>query len=233
MRTIEVSSTSIDKAIEKGLMLLETTKENVQVKVIDENATLKKFKIEMTIFDNEEEKQEYLANNKPKKEVVEKKKELAYDAELSKQVLNCVQEYMDGFLKAYASEYSLNISEEDKDITVFVTGENMGGLIGHHGDALDALQYIINVYVKEKFPTYERKVYIDIENYRAKRENTIIDMALRLASKVVKNRRSMKLEPMNRYERKVIHKALQDKPNITTHSEGVDPERYLVIDYVG
>jgi len=233
MRTIEVSSTSIDKAIEKGLMLLETTKENVQVKVIDENATLKKFKIEMTIFDNEEEKQEYLANNKPKKEVVEKKKELAYDAELSKQVLNCVQEYMDGFLKAYASEYSLNVAEEDKDITVFVTGENMGGLIGHHGDALDALQYIINVYVKEKFPTYERKVYIDIENYRAKRENTIIDMALRLASKVVKNRRSMKLEPMNRYERKVIHKALQDKPNITTHSEGVDPERYLVIDYVG
>lgn len=232
MRTIEVSSTSVDKAIEKGLMLLDTVKENVEVKVLEENATLKKFKIEMTLFESEEERQEYISQNKTKPEVKEVKKDLPYDAELSKQVQEIVKEYLDGFLKAYGSEYTLNVTEEDKDVMAYITGENMGGLIGYHGDALDSLQYLVNNYVKEKVNNYERKVYVDIENYRAKRENTIVELALRLASKVVKNKRSMKLEPMTRYERKVIHKALQGKANIDTHSEGVDPHRYLVIDYI-
>lgn len=232
MRTIEVSSTSVEKAIEKGLMLLETEREKVEVKVLEENSTLKKFKIEMTLFENDDEKQEYLSKNKSKPEVKETKKELPYDPEVAKEVLKSVEEYMDGFLKAYGSEYNLNVTEEDKEITAFVTGENMGGLIGYHGDALDSIQLLLNNYIKEKHPNYERKVFVDIENYRAKRENTIIDLALRLASKVVKNKSSMKLEPMSRYERKVIHKALQGKANIDTHSEGVDPNRYLVIDYV-
>lgn len=232
MRTIEVSSTSVEKAIEKGLMLLDTVRENVEVKVLEENSTLKKFKIEMTLFESEEERQEYVSQNKPKVEVKETKKELPYDAELSKQVLESVKEYLDGFLKAYGSEYTLNVVEEDKDINAYITGENMGGLIGYHGDALDAIQLIINTFVREKYSNYERKVYVDIENYRAKRENTIVELALRLASKVVKNKRSMKLEPMSRYERKVIHQALQGKANIDTHSEGVDPNRYLVIDYI-
>lgn len=232
MRTIEVSSTSVDKAIEKGLMLLDTVRENVEVKVLEENATLKKFKIEMTLFESEEERQEYISQNKTKPEVKEVKKDLPYDAELSKQVQEIVKEYLDGFLKAYGSEYTLNVTEEDKDVMAYITGENMGGLIGYHGDALDSIQYLVNNYVKEKVNNYERKVYVDIENYRAKRENTIVELALRLASKVVKNKRSMKLEPMTRYERKVIHKALQGKANIDTHSEGVDPHRYLVIDYI-
>ena len=232
MRTIEVSSTSVEKAIEKGLMLLDTVRENVEVKVLEENATLKKFKIEMTIFDSEEEKEEYLKANKPKVEIKRDKTERPYDPELSAQVLEAVRTYLDGFLKVTGYEYNLNVVEDDKDILALVSGEEMGRLIGHHGEALDNLQFLLNCYVKNHYPSYERKVYLDIENYRAKRENTIVDLALRLASKVVKNKSSIKLEPMNRYERKVIHKALQNKPNIDTHSEGVDPNRYLVIDYI-
>lgn len=232
MRTIEVTSTSLDKAIEKGLMLLETEKEKVEVKVLEENKTLKKFRIEMTLFENDEEKAEYNAQN-PKKEVkVEEKRELPYDPELSKVVLEEVKAFMEGLLKVYGGENHLEVVEEDKDIIVRVSGENMGGLIGYHGDALDALQYILNTYIRDKHKDYERKIYIDIENYRAKRENTIVDMALRLADKVVRNKRSMKLEPMNRYERKIIHSALQNKNHIGTHSEGTDPTRYLVIDYI-
>ena len=232
MRTIEVTSTSLDKAIEKGLMLLETEKEKVEVKVLEENKTLKKFRIEMTLFENDEEKAEYNAQN-PKKEVkVEEKRELPYDPELSKVVLEEVKAFMEGLLKVYGGENHLEVVEEDKDILVRVSGENMGGLIGYHGDALDALQYILNTYIRDKHKDYERKIYIDIENYRAKRENTIVDMALRLADKVVRNKRSMKLEPMNRYERKIIHSALQNKNHIGTHSEGTDPTRYLVIDYI-
>lgn len=232
MRTIEVTSTSLDKAIEKGLMLLETEKEKVEVKVLEENKTLKKFRIEMTLFENDEEKAEYDAQN-PKKEVkTETKRELPYDPELSKVVLEETKAFMEGLLKVYGGENHLEVVEEDKDIMVRVSGENMGGLIGYHGDALDALQYILNTYIRDKHKDYERKIYIDIENYRAKRENTIVDMALRLADKVVRNKRSMKLEPMNRYERKIIHSALQNKNHIGTHSEGTDPTRYLVIDYI-
>lgn len=232
MRTIEVTSTSLDKAIDKGLMLLETEKEKVEIKVIEENKTLKKFKIEMTTFDNEDERKEYLSNN-VKKEVVEQpKKELPYDPELTAEVVKFAENFMDGLLKAYGAEYKLMVMEENKDVMVRVAGENMGGLIGYHGDALDAIQYILNTMIRDKYKNYERKVYVDIENYRAKRENTIVDMALRLADKVVKNRRSIKLEPMNRYERKIIHSALQNKNHIGTHSEGTDPTRYLVIDYI-
>ena len=232
MRTIEVSSTSLDKAIEKGLMLLETEKDKVAVKVLEENKTLKKFKIEMTLFENEDEKKEYEENNVKPVVKTEPKRELPYDAELSKQVMEEVKNFMEGLLKVYGGENHLEVTEEDKDIIVRVTGENMGGLIGYHGDALDSLQYIINTIVRDKFKNYERKIYVDIENYRAKRESTIVDMALRLADKVVKNKRSMKLEPMNRYERKIIHNALQNKNHIGTHSEGTDPTRFLVIDYI-
>jgi len=232
MRTIEVTSTSLDKAIDKGLMLLETEKENVSIKVLEENKTLKKFKIEMTLFENKQEKKDFEAKVvKPEIKVTEKK-ELPYDAELSKQVLEEVRKFMEGLLKVYGGENHLEVTEEEKDIMVRVSGDNMGGLIGYHGDALDALQYILNTFIRDKFKNYERKIYVDIENYRAKRENTIIDMALRLADKVVKNKRSMKLEPMNRYERKIIHSALQNKSHIGTHSEGTDPTRFLVIDYI-
>lgn len=232
MRTIEVSSTSLDKAIEKGLMLLEAEKDKVDVKVLEENKTLKKFKIEMTLFENEDEKKEYEENNVKPVVKTEPKRELPYDAELSKQVMEEVKTFMEGLLKVYGGENHLEVTEEDKDIIVRVTGENMGGLIGYHGDALDSLQYILNTIVRDKFKNYERKIYVDIENYRAKRESTIVDMALRLADKVVKNKRSMKLEPMNRYERKIIHNALQNKNHIGTHSEGTDPTRFLVIDYI-
>jgi spoIIIJ-associated protein len=185
----------------------------------------------MTLFENEGEKEEFLKANKPKVEV-KAQKERAYDPELSAKVQEAAKEYMEGFLKVTGYAYTLNVVEDDKDILVVVTGEEMGRLIGHHGEALDNIQFLLNNYIKGQFPAYERRVNLDIEHYRAKRENTIVDLALRLAQKVVKNKASMKLEPMNRYERKVIHKALQNKPHIDTHSEGVDPNRYLVIDYI-
>lgn len=232
MRSIEVSSTSIDKAIEKGLMLLEAEKENVEVKVLEENSTLKKFKIEMTVFDSEEERQEYKKANAPKIEIRRDKTDRPYDAELSSKVRDAVEGYLDDFLRVTGYGYQLNVVEDDKDILALITGAEMGRLIGHHGEALDNLQFLLNVYIKKNFPNYARKVYLDVENYRSKREETIINLALRLAGKVVKNKSSMKLEPMNRYERKVIHKALQDKPHIDTHSEGEEPNRCLVIDYV-
>lgn len=232
MRTIEVSSTSIEKATEKGLMLLETTSENVEIKILEENPTLKKFKIEMTLFKSEEEREEYKKANTPKVEVKKEKPEKPYNAELSQEVLKLTESFIDGLLKTTGFAYTLSVVEQDKEIMVSINGEEMGRLIGHHGEAMESLQFLLNSYIKKMCPEYSRRVYIDIESYRAKRENTIIDLGLRLAGKVVKNRASIKLEPMNRYERKVIHNALQNKAHISTHSEGEEPNRCLVIDYV-
>lgn len=233
MRKIEVSSTSVDKAIEKGLMLLETTREQVEVKVLEENSMLKKFKIEMVMFETEEERQEYEEQNKPKVETTKKaKREHKYDAELSQKVIEVVKEFLNGYLTVCNLKFELKVVEEDKDVKAYINGEDMGGLIGHHGEAMENLQYLLNLFVKAYYPDYDRKVYIDIENYKAKRESTVIDLANRLAYKVVKNRSSMKLEPMSAYERRIIHNALSNKANISTHSEGEEPNRYLVIDYV-
>lgn len=236
MRTIEVTSTTVDKAIDKGLIMLGANKDDVSIKVLNKGSMLTKAKIEITVFASNEEKEEYLKNNNTPIQsptvVNNANDDLPYDQELSKQVQNVAYNFMDGFLKAYNNEYNLIVEEQNKDVYVIVSGENMGGLIGHHGDGLQSLQYLLNQYVKEKVNGYVRKVYLDIENYRSKRESVLVDMANRLAQKVIKNKRSIKLEPMNRYERKVIHSCLQGIPNIGTHSEGKDPNRYLIIDYI-
>lgn len=236
MRTIEVTATSVEKAIEKGLMMLGASQDDVHVNIVNNGSMLTKAKIEMTIFASVEEKEEYLKNNvvsSPAPAPQKEKDELPYDEELSKKVQEVTYRFMEGFLKAYNNEFNLVVEEQNKDVYALVSGENMGGLIGHHGEALEALQYILNQYVKEHVEGYVRKVYVDVENYRSRRENTLIDMANRLAQKVLKMKRSIKLEPMNRYERKVIHTALQNIAHIATHSEGKDPNRYLVIEYVG
>lgn len=235
MRKIEVVSTSVEKAIEKGLIMLGASKENVDVKVLEENSMLKKVKIEMTVYaDGEEHVPTELPTSRPKKEkkVVKQRKEPAYDAEQNKLALEVAYKYMEGLLNAAGLEYNLSVEEVDKYVHVVVSGAKMGSLIGYHGEGMDAIQRLLNQYVKDQIDGYERKVYLDIEEYRSKRENTLKDMATRLAEKVIKNRRSLKLEPMTSYDRRIIHTHLAEMPHIDTHSEGTEPHRYLVIDYV-
>ena len=94
------------------------------------------------------------------------------------------------------------------------------------------MQYIVNTIVRENVKEYRKKIYIDVENYRRKRQDTVEQIAEKMAKKVLTTKRSIKLEPMNSYERKVIHNALTGIEHIGTHSEGVEPNRYLVIDYI-
>ena len=110
-----------------------------------------------------------------------------------------------------------------------VQGKDSGTIIGKRGQTLDAIQYLTSLVVNKDQDKYVR-VVIDAENYRAKREKTLEALALRLANKVVKTRRSVKLEPMNPYERKVIHATLHDHPKVTTRSEGQDPYRRVIIE---
>ena len=125
-------------------------------------------------------------------------------------------------------EINAEMTEEDV-LTVNLVGENMGIVIGKRGDTLDSLQYLTSIIVNKDSEKYI-KVVVDAENYREKRYNSLIALASRLADKVARTGRRHTLEPMNPYERRIIHSSLQDNENVTTRSIGEDPYRKVVIE---
>lgn len=125
-------------------------------------------------------------------------------------------------------DVSFDVREEEDALMIDMQGDNQGILIGHRGETLDALQYLTSLQVNKGGKEY-RRVTLDTEGYRAKREQTLIALANRMANKVHKSGRRMMLEPMNPYERRILHATLQDHPYVTTHSEGEEPNRRVVI----
>ncbi|MDD6881405.1 MAG: protein jag [Firmicutes bacterium] len=137
------------------------------------------------------------------------------------------------FLREVTKEMGLDLEisakKGEESLYVDIQGKDSGTIIGKRGQTLDAIQYLTSLVVNKGQDDYTR-VVVDAENYRAKREKTLEALAYRLANKVIKTKRSVKLEPMNPYERKVIHAALHDHPNVMTRSEGQDPYRRVVIE---
>ena len=113
---------------------------------------------------------------------------------------------------------------------VILQGESLGAIIGRRGETLDAIQQLTS-YCVNRGQSKRVRVHVDAEGYRAKREESLQHLAVKVAGKVVKYRKNMTLEPMNAYERHVIHTALQDYPNVTTYSTGVEPNRRTVVAY--
>lgn len=137
------------------------------------------------------------------------------------------------FLKEVTAEMGLELEitakAGEETLYLNIQGKDSGTIIGKRGQTLDAIQYLTSLVVNKENEKYTR-VVVDAENYRAKREKTLEALAQRLASKVTKSKRSVKLEPMNPYERKVIHATLQNHPHVVTRSEGQDPYRRVVIE---
>jgi spoIIIJ-associated protein len=128
-------------------------------------------------------------------------------------------------------EPKIDIREEGDTLTVLVDGENVGPMIGHHGDALDALQLLTGLVVNPQGRDSEKywHVSLDVSHYRARREETLVRLATRLAEKADETGERQELEPMNSYERRIIHTALADFEGISTWSEGEEPYRHVVI----
>ena len=137
------------------------------------------------------------------------------------------------FLEEVTKEMGLTLDITAKtgedSLYIDIQGKDSGTIIGKRGATLDAIQYLTSLVVNKDQNDYTR-VVVDAENYRAKREKTLETLALRLANKVSKSKKSVKLEPMNPYERKVIHATLQNHPHVTTRSEGQDPYRRVIIE---
>ena len=119
-------------------------------------------------------------------------------------------------------------TDAEGNVYGFIEGDTLGILIGRRGETLDAVQYLTSLKVNRGRENYTR-VTLDTENYRAKREDTLIRLANRMANRAVRTGRKVSLEPMNPYERRIIHFALQQNENVTTHSEGDEPNRHVVI----
>ena len=139
--------------------------------------------------------------------------------------------FLTGLLTHMESPAAVKVYEEEKGrYKVILEGQKLGALIGRRGETLDAIQQLTN-YAVNSGSEKRIRVHVDAENYRARREASLESLAMKVAAKVKKYRRSVTLEAMNAYERHVIHTTLQDYPNVTTYSTGVEPNRRTVVAY--
>lgn len=143
-----------------------------------------------------------------------------------------VREFLGGLLSRMGVKAQISIAPRDNGgISVNLSGDGMGAIIGRRGETLDAIQHLTNYAVNHGSEKHLH-VSVDAENYRSKREESLTKLAEKMAEKAIKYKRSMALEPMNSYERHVIHTALQNYEGVTTSSTGVEPNRRVVVSYV-
>ena len=204
MKSIEIAEKTYDEALNKALRELNVTKDNVEVEVIEAGTR--------GLFN--------LIGGKPTKIRVTVKKTSVEEAE----------EFLLQVLESMKIKAEVETTEECKEVKMNVKGSSMGTIIGYRGETLDSLQYLVSLVLNKNHDESYRRLVLDAENYRQKRTDTLKRVAEKTAYKVRNSKRAYKLEPMNPYERRVIHAALQDKEDICTYSEGVEPRRRVVVD---
>lgn len=181
-----------------------------------------------------ETKNEFKKEHKKEKDFKKApKKEVREETELAKvepATIEACEKFVEDVLNAMNMEEVKVTSTVDEEgaLSITMEGKNMGILIGKRGQTLDSLQYLANRVANKNQDGYVR-VKLDTENYRARRKDTLEHLAKNIAYKVKKTRRPVSLEPMNPYERRIIHAALQSDPRVTTHSEGEEPYRKVVV----
>lgn len=221
------------EAIDKGLKELKVSKDKVEVKVL-ENENKKSFfsiltprvvKVELTIKENQKEEKNI--------KIIEKKQERTVrEYNSNKEEIEQAKQKVDVFLKQWLIQINekLKYKTEIKENTIYITinGEAAGLLIGYRGEGLNAMQTILSTMANRNFNEKIRLI-LDIENYREKREKVLEELAQKVAKTVLRNEKSITLEPMSAYERKIIHSKLQENTRIETYSIGEGDNRRVVI----
>jgi len=202
MNLIETTGKTVDEAVEAGLKELNKTREQVQIEILE-----KPTKGFLGLIGNKM-------------------------AKVKLTVLDLPQDDAKNFLKEVLMnmgiEAEIHAKLEKDNLNINLEGPNMGVIIGRRGQTLDSLQYLVSLVVNKNRDNY-LKVFIDTENYREKREETLVRLANKMARKAKKIGKTISLEPMNPYERRIIHAALQGNPFVQTFSEGDEPYRKVVI----
>ncbi len=157
-------------------------------------------------------------------------KEAIIKARVKATLVDKVKIFLNEVFEAMNIEVLVEVAynEEEKEMNIELSGEEMGMLIGKRGQTLDSLQYLVSLVVNKESEEYVR-VKVDTENYRERRKETLENLAKNMARKAARIRKNVSLEPMNPYERRIIHAALQNDKYVTTHSEGDEPYRRIVI----
>ncbi len=214
-----------DEAVKDALNKIGLTKEQVSIELIEEPK--KRF---FSILEHKQVKVRVTEAEKvePKKEV-SKVREIK---EAPEEAVELAKKNATEFLKEYFEKMGVNLNidtkYEDKILQINVTGENAGIIIGYRGETLEALQLLVSTMVNRKKEDYV-KILIDVEGYRKKRVKVLEELAAKVAQTVVSKRRSVTLEPMVPFERRIIHTALQNHPKVKTESIGEEPYRKVVI----
>ena len=199
MNSIEVTGKTVEQAIEIGLYKLNVTKDDVKIIVLDEGGLFDKAKVKLILNSAYEE-------------------------------LSDTEKFINNLTEKMKLNLSATIEETPKQLSINYIGEDIGTIIGKRGDTLDALQYLISQIINKNNKKDDFvKVILDCEGYRKKRETTLTSLANRLADRVIKENKSHRLEPMNAYERKIVHMALEGRKNVTTISKNEEPNRYITI----
>lgn len=188
----------------------------------------KEFKKEHKPADNKKNVEP--AKESPKAEAQPQPKEEPFTEEQKEVIRKDIKAFLDSMFGAMSMEVNADITFDDEENTVNVdlTGDNMGVLIGKRGQTLDSIQYLTSLVINKNSEKYVR-VKLDTENYRKRRKETLESLAKNIAYKVKRSRRPVSLEPMNPYERRIIHSALQADKFVSTRSEGEEPFRHVVV----
>ncbi len=201
MEYIEVSAKTVDDAVTEALIKLGATSDQIEYEVVEKGST------------------GFLGIGS-KAAVIKVRKKCSTE--------DVIREFLGKVFDAMELEVEIQITNSENNYSVELKGDEMGVLIGKRGQTLDSLQYLTNLAVNKNSDEYV-KVKIDTEDYRKRRKETLENLAKNIAYKVKRTKRPVSLEPMNPFERRVIHSALQNDKFVTTHSEGEEPYRHVVV----
>ncbi|MBE7075418.1 MAG: KH domain-containing protein [Clostridiales bacterium] len=248
MLSCEATGKNIEQAIENALLELKATREDVDIKILETGGFFKKAKVLVTISEDARakyEKKEALKQQivKEEQKVQEKPVEKTYAKEEDHEEpvdhivstkpekekiadVDKAKNFVNGLLKVAGVSADVISEENSEEVHLNLVGASE--IIGFRGEGLNAIQYLSNVYVG-KNNRHAKKVRVDCDNYRAKREDTLIALANRMARKVAKTNHPVRLEPMTANERRIVHSALANDKFVETFSTGEEPYRYLTI----
>lgn len=246
MKSIEKVGRTVDDAITEALIELGASRDKVEIEVISKGSKgllgfgAKAAKVKVTLREVVHQEELQVNAIMPEKVQIEEpitNHEDTSDSEdtviVSKEEVEQVIRNAENFLNKLLKQMDIECTVQSEilnnnRVSISLEGKNMGIIIGKRGETLDAIQYLVNIVANKERKEYI-KIMLDTENYRARREETLRRLAFKLSKKVQKSRKPIILEPMNPYDRRIIHSALQDSKFVKTHSEGREPFRKVVI----
>lgn len=234
---LEATGKSVEIAIQNGLLECGMKREDVNIKVVDEGGLFKKAKVILSWGESVAQPTEEIIEEVQAEEVVEETQEqieeIAQPEEKKKRIVDSTRiqekgkEFLLGLAKILDDNATCDVSSNENEVSFSLKGENLGKLIGYHGDNLQALQILLTG-LKTRGEGALR-LFLDVDGYKASRNQAIIDLANKTAEQAIKIERNIHLDPMSAYERRIVHTTLQDREDVTTESTGEGEKRHVVV----